>query len=65
MAEEREMSIESLMNMYISFGLRDDLATRGADKVLESAFNVLYKHLHSKEEVNALVEEIRIASTGG
>ncbi|NWG19122.1 MAG: hypothetical protein HXY39_02240 [Chloroflexi bacterium] len=59
----RDMSVEALLKIYIGQGLRQDIAQRFADRVLDLTAQVLTRHGQSAEEVEAIVREIRNAST--
>jgi hypothetical protein len=62
-ATAREMStLEALLRFYIGQGLREDLSREFYSRVLNHAAQVLARHNHSPEEVEALVEEIRLAT---
>jgi hypothetical protein len=61
-ASNRDMSVEALMKLYIGQGLRQDVAQRFADRVLELTAQVLARHGQSQEQVNAIVREIRSAT---
>jgi hypothetical protein len=58
-AASRDMSVEALVKLYVGQGLRQDLARLFADRVLETTAQVLTRHLHSEEEVSAILKEIR------
>jgi hypothetical protein len=55
----REMSAEALMKLYIGQGLRQELAQRFADRVLDLTAQVLTRHGQSPEQVEAILREIR------
>lgn len=59
-AESREMSVETLMKQYVGQGLRQDLAKRFGDRLLESTASVLSRHLESEQEINAILREIQL-----
>jgi hypothetical protein len=61
-AEGRDMSVESLMKFYIGHGLRQDIAKRFGDRLLESTASVLARHLESEQEVNSILREIQLES---
>lgn len=61
-AEGRDMSIEALMKFYIGQGLRQDVAKRFGDRLLESTASVLARHLESEQEVNTILREIQLES---
>ena len=61
-ASGRDMSAEALVKLYIGQGLRQDLAKHLADRVLENTATVLAKHIRSKQELSAIIKEIRGAS---
>jgi hypothetical protein len=58
-AETRDMSPEALMKLYIGHGLRQDVARLFSERVLEKTERVLERHIHSEEERNAILREIR------
>lgn len=57
-ADSRDMSYQALLKLYIGQGLRQDAAQLYADRVLEMTAEVLARHLDSKEEVAAILQEI-------
>jgi hypothetical protein len=61
-AESRDMAVEALMKLYVGQGLRNDLAKQFGERVIEKTAQVLSRHLKSKEEISAILEEIRIES---
>ncbi len=63
-AESRDMSYQALIKLYIGHGLRQDLTRLFPDRVLETTAEVLARHIHSEEEVSAIIEEIRAGATG-
>lgn len=56
----RDMSVEALLKLYIGQSLRQDLAKLSTDRVLEKAAQVLTRHISSKDEVSAILKEIRV-----
>jgi hypothetical protein len=58
-AASRDMSVQALLKFYIGQGLRQDLARLFGDRVLETAEQVLAKHIDSKEEISSIIREIR------
>jgi hypothetical protein len=58
-AAARDMSVDALMKLYIGQGLRQDLAQRFADRVLDLTAQVLARHGQSPEQVEAILREIR------
>jgi hypothetical protein len=58
----RDMSPQALLKFYIGQGLRQDLAKLFGDRVLETAAEVLARHLQSEEEVSAIMKEIRVTA---
>jgi hypothetical protein len=60
----RDMSEQALLKFYIGQGLRQDLSKLYSDRVLETAAEVLARHLHSDKEVSDILDEIRTASFG-
>jgi hypothetical protein len=62
-AATRDMSYQALLKFYIGQGLRQDLSRLFADRVLDTAAEVLAKHLQSQEEVSTIIREIREART--
>ena len=59
-AAGRDMSVEALLKLYIGQSMRQDLAKLSADRVLEKTAEVLTRHIESKEEVSAILKEIRV-----
>jgi len=59
----RDMSYQALLKFYIGQGLRQDLSRLFADRVLDTAAEVLAKHIQSQEEVSTIMREIREART--
>ena len=62
-ATNRDMEVEALLKLYIGQGLRHDIAQRFADRVLDLTAQVLARHGQSQEQVEAIVREIRSATT--
>lgn len=62
-AESREMSVEALMKFYIGQGLRQELAKRFNERLLESAASVLARHVETEQEVNSILREIQLESS--
>ena len=62
-ADSRDMSVAALMKLYIGQGLRQELAKRFGERVLESTASVLARHLESEQEVNSILREIQLEST--
>jgi len=62
-AAARDMAVDALLKLYIGQGLRQDLAQRFADQVLDLTAQVLARHGQSPEQVAAILREIR-SSTG-
>lgn len=58
-AEGRDMSVDALLKLYIGQGLRQDIALRYADRVLDLTAQVLARHGQSPEQVEAILREIR------
>ncbi len=63
-ADNRDMSYQALLKLYIGQGLRQDLAQLFADRVLEMTAQVLTRHIQSEEEVSAIIQEIRVGAVG-
>jgi hypothetical protein len=61
-AQSRDMSLEALLRFYIGLGLRQDLAARFSERVLEATAKVLEQHISSEEERSQILEEIRTKS---
>jgi hypothetical protein len=61
-ATKRDMSSQALLKFYIGQGLRQDLARLFGDRILETAAEVLTRHIQSEEEVSAILREIRVAA---
>lgn len=62
-ADGHDMSVEALLKLYIGQGLRQDVAQRFADRVLDLTAQVLTRHGQSQEQVEAILREIRAASS--
>lgn len=58
-AARRDMSMQAVLKFYIGQGLRQDLATHFADRLLETTAQVLARHIQSPEEVSVIMKEIR------
>lgn len=58
-AANRNMSETALLKFYIGQGLREDIAKQFVDHMMEKTANVLARHLHSEDEVSAILREIR------
>jgi hypothetical protein len=58
-ASARDMSYRALIKFYVGQGLRQDLSKFYADRVLETTAEVLARHIPSKKEVSAIIQEIR------
>ena len=61
-ADSRDMSYKALLKFYIGQGLRQDIAKIFADRVLDTAAEVLSRHIQSEEEISAIIREIQEAS---
>ncbi len=61
-AAQKDMSEEALLKFYIGQGLRQDLSKLYSERVLETAEQVLSKHIQSKEEISNILNEIRAAA---
>ncbi|MBV6397580.1 MAG: hypothetical protein HFACDABA_03194 [Anaerolineales bacterium] len=59
-AAGRDMSVEALLKLYIGQSMRQEIAKLSADRVLEKTEQVLRQHISSKDEVSAILKEIRI-----
>ena len=59
-AAGRDMSVEALLKLYIGQSMRQDLAKLSTDRVLEKTAQVLTRHIRSKDEVSAILKEIRV-----
>ena len=59
-ADGRDMSVEALMKLYVGQGLRQDLARRFGERLLESTASVLSRHLESEQEISAILREIQL-----
>ena len=58
-ATTRSMPRDALLRFYIGQGLRQDLAQRYGDRIMERAKAVLTQRLQSEEEAAAILQEIR------
>ena len=58
-AGHRDMSVQALMKFYIGQGLRQDLSQFFGEHLLKTTAQVLTRHLHSEEEVSAILAEIK------
>ena len=61
-ADRRDMSYKALLKFYIGQGLRQDIAKIFADRVLDTAAEVLSRQIQSEEEISAIIREIQEAS---
>lgn len=61
-AESRDMAVEALIKFYVGQGLRNDLARKFGERVIEKTAQVLSRHLSSEEEISAILQEIRVES---
>jgi len=59
-AASRDMSVEALMKLYIGNALRQDIAKMFSERVLDSAAEVLARHIESPEEVEAILNELKV-----
>ena len=59
-AEKQNMSEQALLRFYIGQGLRQDISQHFANNVLERTAQVLSKHFTSVEDVEAVIQEIRM-----
>lgn len=57
----RDTSYHALIKFYIGQGLRQDLSRLFADRVLDTAAEVLARHIPSQETVSTIIREIREA----
>ena len=55
----RDMSYQALLKFYIGQGLRQDLSRLFADRVLDTATEVLARHISSEEKVSEIIRELR------
>lgn len=62
-AKSRDMSLEELLRFYIGQGLRQDLAVRVSERVLETTAEVLAQHISSEEERTRILQEIQAKSS--
>lgn len=62
-AENRDMSVEALMKLYIGQGLRQELTRRFNERLLESTASVLARHVESEQEINSILREIQLESS--
>jgi hypothetical protein len=58
-ANSRDMSYQALLKFYIGKGLRQDISQIFGDRVLETTEEVLARRMISKDEVSAILHEIR------
>ncbi len=61
-AEQRDMSLDALLKLYIGKCLRQDLSQLFANQVLDSTAKVLARHHYSEAEVAQILQEIRLES---
>ncbi len=62
-AAHRDMSRDALVKLYVGQGLRQDLSKQYAERVLATAATVLARHLESREEASAILQEIQAESS--
>ncbi len=55
----RDMPVEALVRFYVGAGLRQDLAKRLSERLLDSTARVLSQHISSEAEVSTILQEIR------
>ena len=58
-AKHRDMSREALLRTYIGHRLRQDLAQRFGEKVMEATTQALSRHPVTKEDADEIMKEIR------
>ena len=61
-AAGRDMSVEALLKLYIGRSMRRGVAKLSAARLLEKTAEVLTRHIQSKDEVSAILKEIRTES---
>ncbi|MBW4474512.1 MAG: hypothetical protein KME45_29670 [Stenomitos rutilans HA7619-LM2] len=59
-ADQRDISLDALLKLYIGKCLRQDLSQLFANQVLDSTAKVLARHHHSETEVAQILQEIRL-----
>jgi hypothetical protein len=59
-AAGRDMSVEALLKLYIGQSMRRGVAKLSAARLLEKTAEVLTRHIESKEEISAILKEIRV-----
>ncbi len=59
-AQDRDMSMESLLKFYIGQGLRQDIAKAFSERLLDRTAAVLSRHFDSTEEVSSILQEIKM-----
>ena len=60
-AATRDMSYQALLKFYVGQGLRQDLSRLFADRVLDTATEILARHISSEEKVSEIIRELREA----
>ena len=63
-AERRNLTHKGLIKLYIGQGLRQDLTQFFSARILETAAEVLARHIDSEAEITAIIEEMRSAAVG-
>jgi hypothetical protein len=61
-AATRDTSVEALIKFYIGQNLRNDVSKLFAEQLIEKATKVLARHIQSREELSAIIQEIRAGS---
>lgn len=58
-ADSKNISVESLIKLYIGQNLREEISKNFASKLLDSTVEILTKHIQSKAELLDILQEIQ------
>jgi hypothetical protein len=58
-ANNRNMSVESLIRFYIGKNLREEISQQFSNKLMNSTLKVLAKHISSESQRQEIIQEIK------
>ena len=58
-ANNRNMSVESLIRFYIGKNLREEISQQFSNKLMNSTLKVLTKHISSESQRQEIIQEIK------
>ena len=58
-ANNRNMSVESLIRFYIGKNLREEISQQFSNKLMNSTLKVLTKHIPSESQRQEIIQEIK------